>query len=81
MIGFWGGAQNEKSGPAGARARNGRFYKKKYRNPALEAPGLDIIHFMKSLKKIAGFWEGAQNAKSGHRGARARNERFYKEKY
>jgi len=28
-----------------------------------------------------GFWEGAQNAKSGPGGARTRNERLYKEKY
>jgi len=54
----------------------------KMRNLTLEAPGLEIRDIIKrSIKEIVCFWGGAQNAKSGPGGARARNDRFYKEKY
>jgi len=62
MIGFWGSAQNEKSGPG--------------------APELEMTDFIKKIiKEMIGFWWGAQNEKSGSEGTRARNERFYREKY
>jgi len=49
----------------------------KMRNPAMEAPGLEMIDFIKrGIKEMVGLWGGAQNEKSGPGGARAGNDRF-----
>ena len=52
------------------------------RNPALEAPELEMIDFIeRSIKEIIGFCGGAQNEKSGPGDSRTRSEIFYKEGY
>ena len=50
-------------------------------NLALEASGPERKDFLKRSMKNCRFLRGAQDAKSGHGGVKARNERFYKEKH
>ena len=50
------------------------------KNRARGVPGLEMRDVIKrSIKEMIGFSGSAQNETSGPEGARARNERFYKE--
>ena len=54
----------------------------KLKNLTLEPPRLGMSYFVKrSIKKMMGFWRGAQIQESGSGAARARNELFCSAKY